>query len=503
MNDIPNGINDKFKDCSSIEIDPDLDMAQYPNELFRIRQCQTLTMRQIPSATVIPVPTLFTLKEPSSASPPVFSQTENPIFFPSTAINIINYSQPDKINYLAEQISKSSKENPRLLQNLAHSTQFEESLTNLLQSEDLCPPVICSILSIISSIFPLIEHETIQSQYVDDLFFSILNLLQDQSENIDVLLTSISFVAIISYHSAYARDMLVQNEVHIILLTLCEQSSDNPQLQVFCLQSILQIFKNPSEMETSTFKDCVTPLSNLLSSENPKVLQLVINIFVEMTNRVPLLTIALFETSIFQKLLTLILNEELITPCLHLIGNMSLSQPSHIEKILQFGLFDILMNFINTSHCADIFWILSNMLESGPYLMIPLFTEPFLLLAIEAGSNGSFDLQKEIAFFLATLIIHSEKDNLMFFSTPKALSLIIEMFSCGVLEIVLRCLDAIVRLMLHFHTLGKTQELSSILEECDINQQLEEIIEHNSSNLIKQRAIILRHQLDLIDHSTK
>ena len=479
---------------------PDFDMANYNSELSKARDSTLLNIRQIPSTGALSIPKCISFKNSGNTQISNLGPN-NPNFEPEFASQIIKSLNSKNIVNFALQVIAEADNDSRQLQNLANSILLEESLTETLQIENIPQEIICSILRIISSLFPLADPEKIQTKYSDDLFFVINNLLQNSTDSSEVLFTTISFISVLSFYSAYARDMFIQNEVHIILLQICKNFMENIDLQIICCKSFIQILSNPAEIEISTLPNCIEPLFHLLSSPSKDVLNLVIQSFVELTNRMPSLTVTLFNNGLFQGLIQFLQDEDLIVSCLHLIGNMSLSQADHIQKILEYGLFDALLSILGSVHNADIFWILSNMLESAPYLILPLFSPDFLKNAIEIGIHGSFEVQKEVAFFFSTLIIHTDSENLPIICSHETITLITEMLGCGVLDIIIRCLDSIVRIIFFFsqniHTAG---QLLAELEECDIRGQLDQITEQ-SSHLIKQRVLKLYHLLDQLDQS--
>jgi hypothetical protein len=185
----------------------------------------------------------------------------------------------------------------------------------------------------------------------------------------------------------------------------------------------------------------------------------------------------------------------LIGFALPLIGNLSVGHAAHIHTLLECHLFNILMDLIGSEHTADVFWVLSNLVESVPHLTLPFFTPDFFNQTVAMAEDSSHEIKRECGFFLATLVLFTEVSDLRHFMNAQVLDLMIELLGCSIGLIILRCLDALLTFARVLEVGGASADMIALLTGSDLGEALNRLLE-NDSLLIRERAEFLLNQLE-------
>ena len=167
-----------------------------------------------------------------------------------------------------------------------------------------------------------------------------------------------------------------------------------------------------------------------------------------MTNQYPILNRNIYELGLFPRIVGYLRVPELASEALKLIGNLCICQDKLADSLLNLGLLEILIDLINIEeYKADIFWSLSNLVESVPIKTIHSFSHEFIEKLINDSLTDCFDVRKEEAYFLATFCLFvNEEKYLINFMNDHFLNLMLNMLDYNNVYISLRCLDAIIRL---------------------------------------------------------
>ena len=221
----------------------------------------------------------------------------------------------------------------------------------------------------------------------------------------------------------------------------------------------------------------------------------VLQTIVSITNKKPSLVFIIYEMQIAPNIVQLLEHQELASAALPLIGNMSVSSVSNIKQLLDANLIDLLFRYISTEYTSDVFWVLSNLIESVPQLLVPVFDSNFILQTISSSEDSDYELKREISFFIATLIIFTPIHNMEIFITAEVVDLLQSMLVCGVGLIVLRVLDALTKLMYTIPEIDPSREFAEAMASEDMKDEIDRVIDSGTPLMI-ERAHFLIHMIE-------
>lgn len=251
-------------------------------------------------------------------------------------------------------------------------------------------------------------------------------------------------------------------------------------------------------------------IESVIESNPPFIPILVIlEIFVDLTNRLPTLIDKLFKKGLFQFAMTTLSFPELLSPSLSLLGNLPVFDSfSYTETMLENGLFDKLMELIpNPNFASDVYWTLSNLLNRAPKCVIPLIGPEFIQQTISFGEETPFTIKKEIVYFLALLITNCSREMLESCLINEPIILLIsDILDSSEPNLILMCISAFQKIMTTAGNVNsKTCNTALVLQyfdSCDIPAQLEDIIEQNDkqNSLLYSAALKLQSNIRLAMH---
>lgn len=465
------------------------DLSMYHDQLARERSARTLNLRRSSRPSIASI--LGRSRQHNSPlRVKLFDTTNFPFLDPGYFANVFSEGNKAAILEIIKNITTVYSATPRLLLNTIQAEEISEPLNNILtETED--EALIVEILQMIGLIYP--RCGTNQEKFIDDgLVFSFLNFLQ--SESIPLLQATLTCIDAISDASSYARDSILCTGLHpdIIRIAKAEKS---PELTEIACDALDRIFSNPEQIDSKMISTCIEPIAELLSLSDVVAVKSVIQAIVAITNKRPSLVFKLFEMGLTDLIISFLSNEELIGATLPLIGNMSVTQVTNITKLLDGGLLGVLHGLIGGEYTSEVFWVLSNLVESVPQILIDTFDEGFIESTIEACIEADYDIKKEATFFLATVIIFTPLSNMGIFLRIEVSDVIESMIGCGVGLIVLRCLDALVKLVYCISHMDAPADFVSSLTSEDMHSVLENVI-RSGSPLMQERAAFI---VDIID----
>lgn len=454
-----------------------LDLSHYNHQLERERQYLSLNLRQ----------GSFISSPPKNSWASVVINDKYPQLNPNFIVKILQDVDMDKVKEILDILISGGQEISKYVKILGVSQELEEELVNILGKE-LTPGNYVVILNIILILFP-ISGELMEKYSDDGLPIQLLGFLS--SNNVELITATIMLITTLSKCSEYARDALLCYGIHTTLIDLAN-SSESIEFAEICCDGILGLFQNESPIEPSVIQEMIPPLTSLLQLPSTKAVISVINAFVEITNELPNAAFDLFQYNIYHNAIQMLNDPQLCRAALHLIGNVS--NVPFVENLIQSGLGSALMEHIN-EYTAEIFWILSNILEYDARLIAPYLDDAFLGTVIEISLSSSYDVKKEAAFFLSTRILTDSTSNLEKYCTADVANLFIDIISCGEQTIIQRCIDAALRLVLfpENHEIGAN--FAELLHEADVDGHLS-LLETNNSLVLSDRAKCLQLQID-------
>ncbi|OHT02759.1 hypothetical protein TRFO_30004 [Tritrichomonas foetus] len=354
------------------------------------------------------------------------------------------------------------------------------------------------LFGILASVFPYCNEQTIE-RIVDDVSFMISDILSN-NEDFSLYSIALNIATVFSQESEYARDSLTCLGIHMQIIEIASKHISE-EITELCLITVFSIYRNDGPMNSYTITEAIDPLYDILSKSSQNNVLTILNTFSEMTNKLPEIIPVFFTRGLYQYALQSLGNPIMTKVSLNLIGNMCISRPSFMETLIKEGLFEKIMNVIQSNkEVADAFWVISNLIESIPHLMEPLISCEFINFSLNIADQAPFNTKREIAYFISTYILFMEPKKLTEIINEKLICLISEMLESGISNIILRSIDAFYKLITIANTTGQFPFLLSLLVDCDVKSQLEENMEQFTDERIPEKANCLIWQIEQLSH---
>lgn len=469
--------------------DPNLgaDLSSYQKELDIRRCARTLSLRRVTRPTIsgsldISRNTFHRGQIHNIRSPQLAQLSVD------NTIQIFSSRNQDQIVSQCMQIQQVNI--PRVLLNLSTSLDLVNCIINSL-SEDYSEQTKIYILIAICSLFP--HTESYQDTYVDGIVCCLLEYMDSQSP--PLILQTLETMSVMVEHSSYARDSFISFGFVDYLIQIAQGASVVELCRSAC-KAIFSIFSNTEPIDIQIMQDNVANLKDLLNLQDLEALKFVINTFAELANKNPSIVYVFYDNGIYAQSMQLIRNPQLIPETIFLIGNLSLGKRPHIQYLLENGLFQILMElYENVSIRPEILWTISNLIESSAPLVLPLITPQLVQDVLENYFEGSFDLKKESAYLISTLIIYLSSDNIQIFLISQVAESLVEMCTCGQNLIVTRCTEALIRLLTLIQSGIPGDDFLNSLVNTNISEIVNEIIDSNL-NIAKDKISLLQSMIE-------
>ncbi|KAK8881500.1 hypothetical protein M9Y10_004236 [Tritrichomonas musculus] len=475
------------------------DLDYYREQLALERTARTLTLRRSQRPTL----SAFLSKTPASSQAmlksPLIDSANFPFLDPNYAIKQLSSNNLSTLAEFLNNITACAQQTPRLAYGLARNPDIPTAFINALNSE-YPEQIKLMLMRALTVIFPISEDN--KNVFIDDgLTFYLFDALSSQS--LPLLEAAVMLTDSISESSSYARDSILSFGLLDFLVDIAK-SERSESLTIQACEAMNKIFSNKTLIEATILASCVEPISKLLSLHSIPAVNIVLLCLLHMTNKSTALVFAIYEQKLFPVIVSMLNNPELTQNALPLIGNISVGNSEQISTLLECGLFPALMHLIDTQYTADVYWVLSNLVESTPHLTVPLFTSDFIEKSVDIATSAAFEVRRESAFFIATLIIFTSIQDLSFFLNDDTLDLICEMLALNnAILIVLRCLDAIIRISGYVinNALETVVPILNTLLSDGLRDKLEGLVE-SDSKVIEERASFILKQLDDLENSS-
>jgi hypothetical protein len=456
------------------------DLSGYREQLHQDRSTRTLTIRRSSRLSIN-----GSGRPSGSRSSGVTEIGNSPLLDAEKALEALQSGDNSTISSLAEQATHAARTCPRLLNSLTHSIEFLEALSGSLA--DRPPFQVCRLIDLISALFP--RCGSLTSTFVDGgIVFAIPDLLG--SSEPAVVLTALQLVIVLSEKSSYGRDAVLCMDIQTVVINLA-QSDGSKVLIDRCCECLLAMFSNRDEIDEQVVTNAARAMFPLLQLKSTTAVSWVLDCFVKLSNGDPALIFLLFDLGMDQLAVKLLENEALVNSTLKLIGNLCVGEPNHIRTMLDAGLMQKLFEFADSECSGDVFWVLSNLLETAPNVIQPLITDEFVTKAIQITSSASFEIQKESVFFLATIIHNSGDSTLTRIMLTSVITVLVEMLDCGVDPVVMRCMETLRKFCQYAQQHAEIGgEVVELLNECDVNGQLDELLGHEASMVTEQAELL-------------
>ena len=468
------------------------DLTQYSIELQKERNNRSLTLRRSNRPTIAGL----LHKDGNSSRTSLIDPTKYPFLNPDVAVQILSSGNPSKISEFASNILTTSAASPKLLSSLAHSQAVCETICEIFP-EERTETTLVNIMNIIATLFPLADN--MKEAYIDG---GIVCTLMDylQSESLILACNSILLIKTLCDASLYARDSILTFGVHTILMDLAAAAQDETIVVDAC-KTISSVFEKKDQIDTAILSSAIPQLVPLLNLPFTQAVVSILNTLTSITTHMPALIFDIFDTGKVPAIIEMLENQDLVAAALSLIGNLSAAHPIQIQQMFDVGLMDKLTPLTTSPLAGDVFFVFSNLIASVPSLVIPLFDQPFIESALEIAQTSMFEIKKEVAFFLTTLVMHIGNEEMLEFIRPDFIDLIIEMLGCGVAQTITSCLNVMQRFAMAMANGDAETSLISESQWEDLADALEDLSER-SPPTIKEMASNLLQRLEAMNEDS-
>jgi hypothetical protein len=467
------------------------DLSRYQDELAHERNARTLTLRRQRHLSIETSLTATVSRRYGTLT----DAAKFPYLNIEKAFATLQSGDPTELSELSAQLISAVKGAPRSLKSLLGSSEFIERFLTALKSPQ-SPALTIKLLEVVIAIFPLLG--TLMIDIIDGGLCSILTDFLISSDS-SIITSTLRTISVICDRSSYARDSALCLELHNTLIEMALSQSPS-ELADHCCNAVLSIFRNCDQIDSEILIGAIEPLIQILSVGSVQTVASVLDCFVVMTNQHSALVHTLYEQGMFSRVVEFLNKTELVAPALRLIGNLSVAQPFQLRIMLEAGLIVKVLDILESEHAADVFWVLSNLLEAVPALILPLIDADFVDRLFEIIDTSGYDIQKEAAFFLSTLILFSPEAEVQRFVMAPVIEILVGMVGCGVEKVVLRCIYTIGKLVRWGRKGGETLKW---VAESDLMDRLGELVDDPEQPLMVERAEALISQVKAAEGDKK
>lgn len=473
-----------------------MDLTDYREQLAHDRNSRTLTLRRMKKPTISQ---FLNQGQRNPLNSPLIDINNFPFLDINYAITQLNNGNTTSLSEFLNSLTVCATTTPRLATSLAQTPDLAEPFVAALMA-GYGEPITIQLIRAMIAIFPIAgENKTL---FVDSgLTSSLFDFLSSQSA--PLLESAVALVCVMADYSNYANNSFLCLGIHEFLIDIAgAEYSEEITLQA--LDALNRIFSSPVNLaneekdpiDAQNLTDALEKMVPLLDLSSAQAVSSALLIFVEMTDQMSALVLNIYEFNLFPKIVGFLRVPELISSALPLIGNLSYCQATQADCLLQLGIFDILMELMDSEYIADVFWVLSNLVESIPHKTVNLFNEDFIEQTIDIATRSSFEVKRESTFFLATLIMFVANEDLVYFMNDNILQLMFELLEFNVTGVVLRCIDALIK----FAIFIEVRETSDSFTDAFHSEEYIEILNNLEANsdikLIQERAECLLSKLE-------
>jgi hypothetical protein len=460
------------------------DLSNYSDELIVLRKSRTLNLRRsinlCHNRTCNCNGKFYVSPKRSNALSTGSEELSIEYIVQTLDVSTSGQSKQGAISMLCGTIVEAAEKSVKIITQIMQSAAVQEAFVNYL--EEGPQQSTCDVLNALSVVFKF-AGQTMEDFIDIGLSSQLMFLLSEENE--EILASTINLIGEISNQSTYARDAVICLGMHTMLIELASKVRGNPLACTIC-EALHSIFANPSPIDSEIIRDSVEPIFRLLEGQTEDTINSIIAVLVVMSSKQPSIVFALSNLGLYDIICDLVTNPKLTQEALRLLCNLCVAQPPQIKILLDHGLLDILMGLSSTPYAGDVFWVLSNLLESMPEVVFSTFENGLLEAALTAAEDAPFEIKREAAFLISTIIVYGGNEKIEEFFIDRVFCVISDILGCGVPNVVIRCFDALVSFLSYAQTSGKMKELIQLFTDNDIEDRLRDLDEKKT--IIGQRA---------------
>ncbi|OHT05245.1 hypothetical protein TRFO_27049 [Tritrichomonas foetus] len=477
--------------------------TNYSNDFMNQRNSRTLSMRRNNR------PTIASFKKSENRTTGLGNIFQEPQKMELTHfIRIFNSGNENEILELNEQLIKIAETSKIQLEDILKSTEAAESYgmaLSLAESDNFASHLINSSMKL----FPLFSAEA-KDAFIDsgiaiklyDILLSITDDIADSIGNDRLMFLNLvfQFIAVTSKHWSYARNSFLCYSIHENLINMAFMppfSNHVGILENICF-ALNAIFTNEEPVDIEKITPIVQQFAQMLSIPSPTAVSAILSALAAIANKRSSIVINYFQYNIDQMAIHILINSQQSDPdqtqvnsnhfysqyltdltgsALDLLGNMCVADISLTQRMVEAGLFKILVDLIPTEYSSTALWVMSNIFESIPTRLLPFINKEFIEYLLDVGNSSSHDVKKEVAYFLATVILFVNSSIAPKFAVPDVIDMLVEMLGCGNANVVIRCMKALNSITVALLTFQGPDSVNQVFGSCDLYRQIEQVSE--------------------------
>ncbi|OHT04745.1 hypothetical protein TRFO_06178 [Tritrichomonas foetus] len=386
---------------------------------------------------------------------------EAPKIETSDFLEVFNSGDEVKIIQLSDAIFKAAQAAPRSIQNIAQSRETMESYGYAFVSAE-SDNLIMSLLNSILVVFPLCDIESADAFIDTEISLKYYSLLL--SENEYIILKTINLIITTSQVSAYCRDSILSFGVHETLISVAENAK-NEFLAVLACEALDAIFKHHESIDCDKYESCVDSLIRLTQIPYPEAVNSILSILSSLSKHI---IYQLFDNSIDQIALNFLQTPELVENSIILLGNMYISNMKYSKRLA--NAFIAMISFIQSEYAAYALCTMANLYEIVSADVQSYITPEFIRFIVDIGTTSSCEVKKMVAYFLSTLVLFMPSSLITSITFSELIEIFVEMLGCGIANIILRCIQAIDKIL---DSLRNSKGIPEALQIIDSNEILD------------------------------
>lgn len=409
------------------------------------------------SNTTIPLPTNTPTRRINtrkfSAHPGEYPLVFRPVIR-SPSVDKIDISTPDMLKLYAPEklITIFKSDDKRQIEQLCHDLcallQSHETLHNVIVEND-------ELVQTIVDFAPSIDTSEFMAVYT---MLILLLLEQDDPTMIDAGILFSLRESLLTYPtqllifyneippvSVYARNAMVCTG---ILADIIQYTKDNNSVEG--ARAIQTVFRCEERITNDDLEPLLPSIVSLLSMTNEKAVYYIVITIINILRQNHDFVSTFYDLKIHDYICNLLPIQSLTRCCVYMIGNLSICERAGIAHLIRTGTVQKLLELASTNKevASGAFWALSNCVESSPGTVLPLIPVEFLKTTIDTyDTSEDKSTIKDCAFFLATLILFSPHEKFHIIVSDEILSRIIKTLHSDSDPLVIRCIDALARVL--------------------------------------------------------
>ena len=393
---------------------------------------------------------------------------------PEYIISIFESNDYETIKLFNDELRYYIPTNEHMIQELAQDQRIIQATINAFTKTDSEEKTF--ILE--KAFYPFYKRNT--AAYIDDGFmFTIRDILDKYP------LPILRIYEVTPAISSYARDAMCSLGVLDDVIDLFKKT-DNSEIKHAVAKVLYGQFRTSDLFQTEHIRRLVPLIISLLDISDNTSISYILLTLSEINGRDQMFTDIFLDLNVHLFINKHINEPELSSACLTLAGNMSICEPEKMQKIIDCGLIQKVIDLANLYE-NDVYWCLGNCFESSPTALFPMILK---LLPSTLPSKKT-----ESYLLLASVFLYAESSDVLEISKMDGtLQKIINGCDDEEMDIAAHCLDSVVRILILSHSHPDLKEASLLVRSEENIAMYERIKTSKEGTVLSNLAsLILMH----------